>query len=235
MSLEITITGGTVSIEDGIPAKTGDFDPKRKVRVELSFMVPEGKEAHAYLTFAAKMAHNQVLELLGKRPAQAAAAPVQPAQAIDLTGDKTEGSKPATAAKKPTAAAAAKPKEKTKADLAKEAGLPATDTQHKGTTPPLVDELDEGNAAAEPAAEPEDELADLLGDAAPTPITDKDLGAAANKWVAEQREKLKDKYVPTVIREFIATYAGEGKPMSAIPQAKRAEFVEKLKTLKGTK
>lgn len=215
----MSITSGRVSIEDGTKAKE-EYAPARKVVVELHFEVPEGGDSQMFLDTTALVADNKVRALLGRPEVQTAA---QPAPA------------PKTTKKTPAETG------KTKADLAKEVGLPATDTQHKGTTAPLVDadELDAPPAtktAAVPAAE-EDALGGLLDETtAPTPISDKELGSVATKWVAEQKEKHKDKFVPTIIREFIAEYAGgPGKPMSAIPQAKRPEFVEKLTTLKGVK
>lgn len=226
------ITGGVVSIEDGLKAKE-EFAPARKVRIELNFSVPENGDGIALLDYVTAVANGRLQAALhGKAPADATAAPA--------------ADKPATTRRKPAAdKAPATAGETTKADLAAAQGLPTTDTQHKGTTPPLVekDELeDDIEAPATPAAKPtaaptpapEDELGDLLG--TPEPITDKDLGSHATKWVAEQRAKHGDKYVPTIIRDAIAEYAGgAGKPMSAIPAAKRHEFVEKLKTLQGVK
>lgn len=232
MSLQVNITGGLVSVEDGIPAKTGDFDPKRKVKVELSFTVAEGSDAQPILDYVSKMAHAQVNALLGKAKPETAAAP---APAV-------EGGKPETAAarkKRETAEAAALAAAtpgKTKADLAKEAGLPVTSTQHKGTTAALVEEDElEGDPAPAPVAE-EDALADLLGDTAPVPVTDQELGKAAQEKNGDMKGK--PGWAPEKIRELVGKFVlVDGKPkagakLQEIPAAQRHDFLAQLKALK---
>lgn len=231
MSLQVNITGGLVSVEDGIPAKTGDFDPKRKIKVELSFTVAEGSDAQPILDYVSKMAHAQVNALLGKAKPETAAAPAPAA----------EGAKPETAAarKKREAAEAAATPGKTKADLAAEAGLPSTSTQHKGETAALVqtdleDELEE--APAPSRAAPVDELADLLGDTAPVPISDQELGKAAQEKNGDMKGKAG--WAPEKIRELVGKFVlVDGKPkagakLQEIPAAQRHDFLAQLKALK---
>lgn len=64
------ITGGIVSIEDGVKAKE-EFAPARKVRVELHFDVPEGADHQAHIDGVSALAHAKVNELLSGKVAPA--------------------------------------------------------------------------------------------------------------------------------------------------------------------
>lgn len=210
MSIQTQVTNGTVSIEDGNPAKTGDFDPKKKVRVEISFAVPEGEDAKTHLDAAATLASTKVSELLGRSKAPASAVVPPTAQAAPATS-KPETAKPA---EKPKPAKPAKV-EKTKADLEKEMLA----------------------AASAPASEPavaiddDDPLGDLLGDTAPTPVTDKELSGAA----IAKAEKMKSVagWEPKKIRLLVEKFAGKaGSKFHEIPADKRHDFLKELDALK---
>ncbi len=62
----MSITNGTVSIEDGNKAGE-EYAPARKVRVELSFNVPEGADALVELDYVAGVAQGRVDALLGRK------------------------------------------------------------------------------------------------------------------------------------------------------------------------
>lgn len=219
----MTILSGTVSIEDGAKAKE-EYAPARKVRVDLTFAVPEGSDGQPFLDTTARMADAKVRELLG-RPAAAGAPVLQVAIATVGTPVAGKAATETAAAKKARLAAekvAVEPG-KTKADLAKEAGLPTTDTVHKGATEGLVED------EATPTAE--DELGDLLGDAAPVPISDQELGRMAQDKMAKLKADQGEKFSPVAIRELINTFSG-GKRIADIPSVKRHEFKAALEALK---
>lgn len=209
----MTITNGTVSIEDGKKAAE-EYAPARKVRVDISFSVPEGEDGEAHLIKAGDTAHNHVARLINYKGAIAAtpAADVKPV---------------AAKGKKPPVVANPAP-EKTKDDLAREAGIPNKDTVHKAAE---VDELDAPAKSVE-----KDEMEDLLGDAAPAPVTDAELGKAAQ----EKNGDMKDKpgWAPSKIRDLVGKFVQvDGKPkpgakINEIPAAARHDFLAQLKALK---
>lgn len=229
MSIEKAITGGTIMVEDAIK-HTGysdiNFAPSRRCKVELIFAVPDGENGKAYMEGVTRVAQSKLEEMLKKTPATATAA---------ATSGSQEAPKAETAAEKKVRLAAEKkaaaPKDKTKADLAAEQGLPATDTVHKGPTSDEELLEDEPTIAANGKAVEEDELADLLGDAAPVPITDLELGKAAQEKNAKMKAELGEKWAPAKIRDLIAT-ASDGKRINDIPAAKRAQFLKDLDALK---
>lgn len=205
----MTIASGTVSIEDGLKAKE-EYAPARKVRVDLNFIVPEGGDDVAMLNSVAAMADNKVRELLGKKPSEAAVVvtatpPAEPKKAV---GKKT---------------AEPKAPEKTKADLAREAGLPTEDIASKGG-------IDESEA---PGSKSEDDLGDVLGDAAPAPITDQELGKAAQEKNAKMKAEQGEKWAPSKIRDLIAKFNDNvaGKRINDIAADKRPQFIAELKAL----
>jgi len=215
------ITNGTVTIEDGTKAKE-EYAPARKVSVTIVFSVPEGvtesAQSKIYLDTAASMANAKVNELLGRSGTARALVKVEPAKEPATSG--------APAAETPTAGAPsgkkkpAKEPAKTKADLAKEAGLPTTDTVHKA--PVQLDIEEDLNP-------PEDDLGDLID--APAPITDAEIAKAAQMKNALQKQK-DPNWQPQKLRDLITTYAGPApKKLTDIPAAKRQEFLDKLKAL----
>jgi len=194
------INGGIVSVEDGTKAKE-EYAPARKVKVEISFAVPEGEDGDKILTTAGDTANAHVARLLGTK------APAAPAK-VETT----------RAGVKLPPAVVDKSKEKTKADLAKEAGLPG-DTVHK----------------ASPTAAAKDELDDLL-DNTPTPVTDAELGTA----LQAKNGKMKDVpgWSPQKIRELVGKFVlVDGAPKAGakfheVPAAVRHDFLKELEALK---
>lgn len=220
--IETNITGGTVSIEDGVKAKE-DFAPARKVKVELTFSVPESQDGTKFLDGVTLHAENKVRQLLNK----SAAEPIQ--AAVSAEGAKAPAGK-TSRAKAPVVP------EKTKDDLAREAGLPADGTtQHKGAD--LVDELEEATKAPAKAKPADDDLSDILGEtAAPKPVTDQELGKAAQEKNGDMKGKAG--WAPEKIRELVGQFVlTDGKPkpgakLQEIPAAQRHEFLAQLKALK---
>lgn len=203
------ITNGTVTIEDGTKAKE-DYAPARKVSVSISFSVPENGDGRQFLDAAGAIAQQQVQHLLGravspvKEPAKEPAPSAAPAAETPTAGAPSGKKKPA----------------KTKADLAKEAGLPTTDTVHKA--PVQLDIEEDLNP-------PEDDLGDLID--APAPITDAEIAKAAQMKNALQKQK-DPNWQPQKLRDLITAYAGPApKKLTDIPAAKRQEFLDKLKAL----
>lgn len=205
----MSITSGRVSIEDGKKAAE-EYAPARKVIVDLHFEVPEGSDYTTMLELAATTANTKVQELLGRA---AAAKHVVAAAVVDNT-KVVETPKAAKASKKE--AAPAKP-EKTKDDLAREAGVLVDDPAPK--------------ASVKPAAPTADDLGDILGEeAAPVAISDAELGSAAQKKNASMHDKAG--WAPAKIRALVLAHAGEGKQLRDIPATARAQFLQELEALK---
>lgn len=206
-----TITGGTVSVEDGVKSKE-EYAPARKVSVTLNFAVPENASAQTFLDAAATLADAKVKELLGR---VATAKPVPPASAATPVATAPSPALIKTETAKPKPVKAEKPAkvEKTKADLEAEMLAAAS------------------SPAPAPTVEDEDPLADLLGDTAPAPVTDKDLSAAA----IAKAEKMKSVagWEPKKIRMLVEKFAGKaGSKFHEIPADKRNDFIKELDALK---
>lgn len=183
--------------------KLDDYGINRSVKLSLSFTFDEGEDYDKILDGVQQIAKHRVQVALG------------------LT--KAETAPPAT--KKPQSATA-----EDQADEAVEPPKP----KKRGPKPKLelmpVDEVeDEPVGDLEPAEEVEaddiaDDLADLEGEEAFPEITDADL----TKAIALRKEKLgEDGGVK--IRKLILKFAPK---IPAIPQDKRAVFLESLKALK---
>lgn len=222
---KLNITGGIVSLEDGIKAKE-EFAPARKARVELHFDIPEGSDHDVHIQGISDLARAHLHRILHNTaaPVQAHIAAAQPAVA--------EAAKPETAAakkKRLAAEEAVKPKagEKTKADLEREhlAELQAADSGAEQ----LLEDEPEINAAGKTVAN-EDDLSDLLGDQPQVVITDKELGDAVQKKNAE-RKAADPNWAPAKIRDVISKFSG-GKRANDIPAEKRAEFLKEIEALK---
>jgi len=95
----------------------------------------------------------------------------------------------------------------------------------------LLDAQTPAAAKVVPAASDEENIDDLLGDTAPTPVTDAELGKAAQDKNAKMKAEHGEKWAPAKLRELITEYAGTGKRINDIPASKRHEFIEKLKAL----
>lgn len=234
MSVNNSITSGTIAIEDGTKAKE-EFAPARKVKVELSFSVPEGQDGTAYMHGVARVAEQKVASMLGRT------APAEVAQIVTATAPKpaetpkTETPKPETAAAKKkreaaekAAAEAAAPKERTKADLEREmleaagAKKPASDDELLEDEPTIT--------ATGAVVSNDDDLGDLLGEAAPPPVTDLELGKAAQEKNAKMKAELGEAWAPAKIRDLISRYS-DGKRINDIAAAKRPQFLKELNAL----
>lgn len=219
INMNTLVTGGSVTVEDGLKAKE-EFAPARKVAVTLNFSVPEGADGTAVLDYVSNLAQSEQ-----DRRMYIKASSVELAPAAPKGGDKIE--KPAKAPK-----AAKEPTDKEK--LAAQAGVPATSTQHKGETPALVDDLEA--PPAKKAEAPKDDLEDLLGDTPKPPVTDQELGKAAQ----EKNGKMKGVagWAPEKIRALVGEFVQvDGKPkpgakLQEIPAAQRHEFLKALDELK---
>ncbi len=203
-------TTGSVTIEDGNPGVPGDFNPRRKVVVTISYHTEDGdgSDGQSFLDRAANAANAKVDELLGRKSAK------QPVK-VDPTG----GTPPTETASKPKKKAAkeAATELSDKEKLAVAAGVLATDTPAK-----VVEKL------AEPEA---DSLDDLLGEQAPVPITDAELAKAAQNKNGQM--KASDPNFSVKIRALVVEYAGPPpKKITDVPVAKRQEFLDKLRDLK---
>lgn len=221
------VTGGTVSVEDGLK-KQEEYAPPRKVIVSLNFQVAEGEDFQATFDLASHAATNRVYSLLHGKPF------------VTTIGE------PTGALHEPDAADGAAPpkrKRRTAAEIAA-AGAPNTGgsggartsdedpTGNEAHTIHLPDETkdpaDIGGDETfdiEPAVE---ESFDIEPDAGSEDITDADLNNAVQKKNAEIAN-------PNAIRALIGTYNPDPKAafqLRQIPAAKRAEFLTKLGELK---
>lgn len=203
----MSITNGTVTVEDGIKAKE-EYAPARKVNVTIAFNVTEGQDGEKVANEAGDAANAAVHRLLGTTAPVKVAKPGKPAAA-------------ATPASEP-----AKPALTDKDKLAAAAGLPVDDGLGGASEPAKP-------AKPEKPAKPaviEDNLDDLLGPEAPKPITDAELTDAAQKKNKSQKEK-DPKWSPVKIRELCVKYAGADKHFRDIPADKRADFLKELEAL----
>lgn len=236
MSINNSITSGTIAIEDGTKAKE-EFAPARKVKVELSFSVPEGQDGVAYMHGVTRVAEAKVASMLGRT------APVETTAAV-VTAPKPTETPATTPAKAETAAAKKKKREaaeakaaaetavpqRTKADLEREmleaasGKKPATDDNELLEDEPTI-------TAAGAVVANDDDLGDLLGEAAPPPVTDLELGKAAQEKNAKMKAANGEAWAPAKIRDLITKFAGDGKRINDIPAAKRPQFLTDLAAL----
>lgn len=211
------INGGTISVEDGIKAKE-EFAPARKVKVELSFSVPEGADGAAFMHGVARVADAKVASMLGRTaPAETVAPKAETPMPVAPKAETAAAKKKREAAE----AEANKPAEKTKADLERE----------------MLEAAGGDKTDARAAVVDEDDLSDVLGDAAPQArvISDKELGEIAGKINAKKKAELGDKWAPAKIREVVATFTGKKlsdvPKITEVPADKRVEFVAALEAL----
>lgn len=209
------LTGGIVSVEDGTK-KSEEYAPPRKVRVELHFTLPEGtSDGQTFLDAVASQADTKVRELLGQKPA-AAAAP----KAAET---------PAATPRRGPGRPAAEPKPDTKSDKDKLAEAAGVAAEVKGKDAPKPDPAaivdDETSAVVE---EEEDPFSVPAAEEV-KPISDEELNSSVGKKHAILGK-------PPLIRDLVATFKPEGWTkqftMRDIPQEKRADFLKKLSELK---
>lgn len=210
------LTGGIVFVEDGTK-KSEEYAPPRKVRVELHFTLPEGADDGAgqrFLDAVASQADTKVRELLGQKPAVAAAPKAAPGFIVKpVDAPKTDKDKLAEAAglvdkKEPPKKGPGRPPKEPDAPKPDPAAIVDDETSA------VVEEEDPFSV---PAAE---EV---------KPISDEELNSSVGKKHAVLGK-------PPLIRDLVATFKPEGWTkqftMRDIPQEKRADFLKKLSELK---
>lgn len=195
------VTRGVVSIEDGKKADT-EYTPARKVRVELTFDVPEGEDADTALAHASGLAEAHVRRLLGQTTITTTTAPITapPAEVVAPATDKP-------AAGKRQAGPRAKPE-----------GKPA---------PIQVVLKDEPKA--DPSAITDEVVDDFSAPAeAPAAITDAELHSAAQKKNGEIKNP---KAIRELVAKFRPNGKDGAFQLIEIPAARRGEFLTQLKEL----
>lgn len=224
------ITGGTVSVEDGLK-KQEEYAPPRKVRVDLNFTVAEGEDYQSVFDAASHAATNRVHSLLHGKPFVTTVAQ-EPTAGEPTSG---EDAAPATRRKRRTNA-------EIEADNAKNAagrsqngsgGVGQTSdedpTDNEANVIHLPDEAamgDDFDIEPEPETATDDNF-DIEPEAGDDPITDADLNSLVQKRNAEIAN-------PNAIRALIGSYNPDPKSafqLRQIPAAKRGEFVAKLNAL----
>jgi len=204
------ITNGVVSVEDGVK-NAQEFQPARKVKVELTFDVAEGADACKALEAVSATANAQVRALLHQAPETGVARAVASLEKAAGPAKDAGVNDPADVDAK-IAAAVAKSAPTKAANRAKHAELVA----------PALDAIEDIEPAA-PAAPAAD-----IGDIEPDPeVTDDQVHEAIQKC----NTRIND---TAAIKGLIATYRTDAtKPFSAsmIPQASRSDFLAKLKEL----
>lgn len=214
------ITNGIVSVEDGNKAAE-EYAPARKVKVEISFAVPEGEDGNHHVLLAGRVADAHVKRLLGREVTATEVVSSNPAKeavtAVAVNADTT-----AKTTRKPRATSAKEPATGgDKAALEAAAGLTAGGVVETSVV--------NNTKVVEPVVE-EDSLDDLLGAQAPVPITDAELAKAAQNKNAQM--KVKDPNFSIKIRALVVEYAGAPpKKITDVPVAKRQEFLDKLRDL----
>ena len=230
--MKLSVTGGVVSVEDGIK-KNEEYAPPRKVRVELHFDVPEGEDADQHIGAVSALASAHVVSLLGgvvppsvksAKPTTTASTPEPGSKAALEAELVAKGASAADLGRAPQAAsaAAAGPKRTRKA-----ADPPAPAPAPAPAPVADPDELTADDTAALPAAD--DDLGDLTGEAKVEPISDLEL----NNAVAKRNAVIKS---GVAIRKLVQKFNPDpGKlaniVLAQIPQDKRAEFLKQLEVL----
>jgi len=222
------ITGGLVSVEDGVKSAV-EYQPPRKVRVDLHFSVAEGDDAAAgdTLQLAGTLAARQVDRLLGRGTNEAATAPLAQASA-EQPAAETQRRKRRTAAEiaadEAAAAAAAAGNSPTISS-----GSQGSGAEGNGGAPPNGGGGEPQTSGA-PAAQdtPPASGDEWASDTATADVSDAELNAACSTTA----ERLGD---PSKVRDTIQSFntkpAGEKFKVTEIPQAQRATFLAKLAAL----
>jgi hypothetical protein len=221
------VTGGTVSVEDGLK-KQEEYAPPRKVIVVLNFQVAEGEDYQSVFDAASHAATNRVHSLLHGKPFVTTVA--QEPAGVEQPASETTAPKPPR-------------KRRTAAEIAAAGGVQTStgsgggqtsDEDPTGNVENVIHLPDEGaveddtfDIEPEPEA-PAEESFDIEPDAGAEDITDADLNNAVQKKNAEIAN-------PNAIRALIGTYNPDPKAafqLRQITAAKRAEFLKKLGELK---
>ena len=223
---KIQITNGTVKYERNI--KTADYEGK-KATVELSFSMPEGEDHHTHLEHVGKTAINHCHAMLGSgsHPTASTSAVVGaansagkgidaakiPARGGRKPSDTQSTAKETEEAQEAAAVQEAQTKAGEKAQTKVEAKEKETETQVKGEE--ILSDTDLGDLLGEGGSEPARE------------ITDKELNDAT------QSCQVRVKNAPA-IRKILSDFGIKqpGGRLIDLPQAKRQEYLEKLKDIK---
>jgi hypothetical protein len=218
------VTGGLVSIEDGIK-KAEEYAPPRKVRVELSFGVGEGETFETIFDTVSQAAANRVASLLGGTALNVVAGPT-----ADTPAGEPQRRTRRTKAQIEADEAARKAGASQTGDAG---GVQTSDDPTDGADPVihLPDETAEDDFSIEPEPETPAEESFDIEPAAEDPkaeaITDADLNSAVQKKNAEIAN-------PNAIRALIGGYNPDPKSafqLRQIPPEKRPEFLTKLGAL----
>jgi hypothetical protein len=207
-----SIQGGKVTY--GRTVKTGDYENKR-ADVEIMFNVEEGQDADTALDIAATMAKDKIHQMLGiiVKSAPVVTNTPRAGETAEQTAVRSapRGDKEAAAA---AAMNGADAKPTPKVPKAPKAAAPkAEPTPEPAPEPKAADPVDDFDSAEEPE------------------ITDTQLTAEASRKNKELQETHQGA-APAMIRKLIGEFVGAGKQMKDIEQAKRAEFLRRLKEMK---
>lgn len=224
-TLQSSIESGTVSFEDGNPA-ADSYDPKRKVRVELKFIVYDDQsDPEAVLRYAGDCAKAEVGRLLGRIKAAATEPTPAPPAAEPEKAPRTRRTREQIAADEAAAKAAA---EGNGSPPTSSGSQGSGDAGNAGTPPGGGDGAPQTSGApADPATPPAS--GDEWGtDAATADVSDAELNSACSTTA----ERVGD---PTKVRDTIQSFntkpAGEKFKVTEIPQTQRAAFLAKLAAL----
>jgi len=205
------ITGGVVSVEDGIK-KAEEYSPARKVRVELHFDVPEDASPQEALAIVSAAADEQVKKLLNR-----------------ATSDKERLADQAgighTAV---TAALAAKPRP-IKQPGPRTAGAGSKEPVHPAEalarTAELMTKAREQLATEASQADPAAVVDEFTADEPVSEITDAELYSAASKKAGETKN-------PSAVKKLVGDFRPAGHSgqfsLQQIPQSRRKEFLTQL-------
>lgn len=226
MTTEGYVTG-LVSVEDGNPPASGsEYDPRRKVRVEIGFAYDVNGDAQPVLDRAAALANAKVQELLGRAAAAPLATAAQPAAEKPKAAARSKKADPAPpASSEPSAGTAGTGgSEPDPFEVAPES--PEVAAQRAALAAEQVAEDDEFTVKPTAEVARSDEFDVTV--APPKEISDADLNAAVQKKNGEINNS-------QVIRELIGTFNPDPTrafQLREIPAAQRQVFLDKLSALK---
>lgn len=208
------ITGGVVSVEDGIKASE-EYAPARKVRVELQFDIASSStDVSSIIELVSARASQQVAILLGRATSEPVRVQIE------------------TAAATPPKRGRGRPPKETPAETTGNADLDAA-LDLEAVTNLTTEELAlrsaedfDPTAPIEPAPTPTEDALDLTSGST-APITDADLNAAVQKKNATLND-------PPKIRDLIGSFNPDKTKafqLREIPAGQRPLFLEKLEAL----
>lgn len=209
---------GLVSVEDGNPPATGsEFDPRRKVRVEIGYAHDVNADPQSFVDRAAAMANAKVAELLGRDVPKNAPAQPEEKPARAARSKKAEAAQPVSSA----------PSADTAGSEASDPFLPEAPESPEvaALREQLIHEADPFVAEEDAANEDDDPF---TVQPAAVEITD----AALNKAVQDKNKEINN---TPAIRALIATFNPDPTrvfQLREIAPAQRQDFLDKLAGLK---